>query len=219
MKYAVLLLAAGQSRRMGRPKLLLPWRETTVLGHLLSCWSNLGAHQIAVVCGLHHADIAKELDRLGVGRESRITNPAPERGMFSSIQCAVAWPGWSHDITHWVIVLGDQPLVRVQTLKRLLHFASAHPGAICQPVLDGRRKHPVILPKPVWLELSRTDAPDLRTFLQSHPQALRGLESDDPGLAIDLDFPEDYQRALRLLEVEFVKDCRDAGPGRPDKQV
>src|SRR5689334_5757311 len=84
---AVVILAAGRSSRMGQPKLLLPWGNTTILGHLVGQWTFLGAKQIAVVCRLDDAAMNAELNRLNFPERSRIVNPDPERGMFSSIQC------------------------------------------------------------------------------------------------------------------------------------
>src|SRR3954470_21515571 len=100
----VVILAAGASRRMGRQKLLLPWGKTTVLGHLLEQWTRLGAREIAVVCATNAGDVEDELDRLSRLAPSRgqkpspIFNPAPDRGMFSSIQCAAKWPEWNAEL-------------------------------------------------------------------------------------------------------------------------
>src|ERR1051326_7538368 len=108
----VVILAAGRSSRMGRPKLLLPWGESSVLGHLLRVWHSLNARQIGIVCAAHDTGIGAELDRLCFPESQRIANPNPDRGMFSSIQCAAAWRGWEEPLTHWAVVLGDQPHLR-----------------------------------------------------------------------------------------------------------
>jgi molybdenum cofactor cytidylyltransferase len=92
--FGVILLGAGASTRMGRPKLLLPWGGTTVLGHLIAQWRALQAGQITVVCAAD-GPVPAELDRLAFAAENRIVNPHPEQGMFSSIQCAARWPGWN----------------------------------------------------------------------------------------------------------------------------
>ena len=118
--FGVVILGAGASSRMGRPKLLLPWRDTTVMGHLLKQWRELGAAQIGIVLRPQDASLAAELDRLGLPRVYRIENPQPERGMFSSILCAAVWPGWKDEIATWAIVLGDQPHLRPETLRQLL---------------------------------------------------------------------------------------------------
>src|SRR5258706_9157205 len=106
---AVVLLGAGASSRMGKPKMLLPWAQSTILGHLIELWKQLGAEQIAVVSAPEDAALNAELDRVDLRAEDRIVNPDPGRGMFSSIQCAAEWNGWNANITHWAIVLGDQP--------------------------------------------------------------------------------------------------------------
>src|SRR6266403_85663 len=113
-RLAAVLLAAGRSSRMGRPKLLLPWGATSVLGHLLDQWQALKSEQIAVVCAADDLLVQAELDRLDFPASRRIVNNAPERGMFSSILCAAQWTGWRADLTHWAIVLGDQPHISRQ---------------------------------------------------------------------------------------------------------
>src|SRR6185436_13409002 len=97
----VVLLAAGRSTRMGRPKLLLPWGETSILGHLINQWQGLEAGQIGVVCAAGDKVLEDELNRFDFPPDNRIYNSAPERGMFSSIQCAASWRGWKKELTHW----------------------------------------------------------------------------------------------------------------------
>jgi molybdenum cofactor cytidylyltransferase len=191
----VVILGAGRSRRMGRPKLLLPWGRTSVLGHLLWQWRGLGATQVAVVHNPRDAVMRAELARLGVAEEATIPNPDPERGMFSSIQCASGWAGWAPGLTHWAIALGDQPHLRLETLRGLMTFASGREHQICQPAFQGRRCHPVVLPRSLFSELKASTATDLRAFLAGRSVAL--CELDDPGLTLDLDRPEDYEKAPR----------------------
>lgn len=197
-KPGIVILGAGRSERMGRPKLLLPWGTTTVLGHLLRQWSDLQPRQIGVVCAIGARELQDELNRLGFSEHNRIFNPAPERGMFSSIQCAAGWPGWNADLTHWVILLGDQPHLRQETLRTLLDFGAANPNRICQPLRNGRRRHPVLLPKRVFAALKDCPATDLKRFLESYANEWAGFESDDPGLDLDMDTPADYERARKV---------------------
>ncbi len=198
MNFAVVLLAAGASSRMGRPKLLLPWRGTTVLAHLLGIWRELGAAQLAVVTAPANGPVAAELARAGVLKRDCITNPEPERGMMSSIRCAAGWPGWGTEISHFLITLGDQPLVQISTLRSLLDFAGAHPGQVCQPARGGRPRHPVLIPREIFLQLATTPAENLKQFLLGIPDRRATFESDDAGLDFDLDEPADYERALLL---------------------
>src|ERR1041384_1188498 len=162
---AVVLLAAGASSRMGKPKMLLPWRKTTVLGHLIEVWGESRAEHIAVVHAKGDGLLAAELDRVGVPRENRNINPEAARGMFSSIQCAAQWRGWNVNITHWAIVLGDQPHLPLLLLRALLNFAREQPETICQPSRNGRARHPVLLPKEMFHRLANCTEQNLKQFL------------------------------------------------------
>jgi molybdenum cofactor cytidylyltransferase len=194
MRLGVAILAAGSSQRMGQPKLLLPWGPTTIIGHLIKVWQNL-AVQIAVVCAENDRAMSTELDRLAFPAFQRVMNPDPARGMFSSVQCGARWSGWDRDLTHWAIVLGDQPLILPETLQNLLAFAAGHPDQICQPCRNGRPRHPVVVPAFFRSEVAKSDATRLRDFLQARAVQTKLLHLDDPGLDLDLDNPSDYARA------------------------
>jgi CTP:molybdopterin cytidylyltransferase MocA len=140
--------------------------------------------------------IQAELDRLGFPVRSRIINPAPERGMFSSIQCAALWPEWEKTLTHWAIVLGDQPHLQPRTLKQVLDFSSAHPARVCQPARYRHGRHPVLLPKVVFWRLANSRARTLKGFLGARPRQAALCELADPGLDLDIDRPEDYEKAV-----------------------
>jgi len=198
LSLGVIILAAGSSSRMGRPKMLLPWGETTVLGHLIAVWSRLPAQQIAVVHAPTDAAITAELDRLLFPVANRIVNPDPSRGMFSSIQCAARWSGWMTALTHWAVVLGDQPHLRPETLTALAAFAARHSQRICQPVRGGHARHPVVLPAGAFAALKDSNVETLRKFLHRMADGILLVELDDPGLDLDLDDPADYERARRL---------------------
>jgi molybdenum cofactor cytidylyltransferase len=194
----VVILAAGRSQRMGQPKLLLPWGHTSVLGHLIGQWQALRARQIAVVSAASDQALRSELDRLAFPAENRIYNPDSARGMFSSIQCAAQWPGWQAALTHWAIVLGDQPHLQPQTLRRVLDFSAAQPAKVCQPARRGHGRHPVLLPKTLFRQLADSTTATLRQFLAARPRQVALCEVDDPGMEVDIDRPEDYDKAVDL---------------------
>ncbi len=194
-RFAVVVLAAGASSRMGRPKMLLPWNETTVLGHLVSQWQKTDASQITVVCAANDEGINRELDRIGFAREQRIINPDAARGMFSSVQVAARWPGWNAALTHWAIALGDQPHLGAATLRAARDFAAQQFDKICQPSRNGRPRHPVFLPRRIFETLASSTHSTLKEFLSPHASEVRLSEVNDPGLDLDLDTPADFAEA------------------------
>ncbi len=195
-KLAAVILAAGQSTRMGRPKLLLPWGGNSVLAHHLQTWKSLGARQIAVVCRPDDSALALELDRLRLHQDQRIPNPSASEGMFSSILAATRWDGWAGSISHWAVVLGDQPQVRLETLKALLSACATNPTQPHQPSRNREPRHPVILPGSSFraLAIAGDSVATFKEFLSSQSPVL--VELDDPGLDLDIDTPADYRRAL-----------------------
>jgi molybdenum cofactor cytidylyltransferase len=198
LNLAVVLLAAGQSTRMGQAKLLLPWGETSILGHHLQSWQSLGATQIAVVCRPEDAPLERELDRLGLATDRRIHNPQAAEGMFSSILAAARWGGWNASTSHWAIVLGDQPQMRPETLAALLAACANEPSQAHQPSRHGQPRHPVVLPALRFRSLADPGiaARTFKEFLALGPVVR--VEMDDPGLDLDIDTPQDYRQALRL---------------------
>ena len=194
----VVILAAGRSARMDRPKLLLPWGDTSVLGHQIRTWHQLGAGQVVVVCAVNDESIRAELDRQNFPPDARISNAEPHRGMFSSVRCAAQWSGWPDKTERIAIVLGDQPQVRQDTLRVLLKFNAQHANRICQPQSRERARHPVILPRAVFASLRESSASSFKEFLQSQLDDIAFCEIADPGLELDLDTPADYARARAL---------------------
>lgn len=155
---------------------------------------------MAVVCRANDSALMKELDRLGFPKRNRIGNPAPERGMFSSIVCAANWTGWDPALTAWAIVLGDQPHLRRETLRVLLAFQLKHSESNCQPSYGGHGRHPVLLTRASWIELGGSKAGTLMDFLRRASAPLLECPIDDIGLTLDADSPQDYARLLRITK-------------------
>jgi molybdenum cofactor cytidylyltransferase len=194
----VIILGAGASVRMGKPKLLLPWRDTTVIGQIVSTWRELSAAQIAIVMRPDDTSLSAELDRLGLTGKDRIENPQPEQGMFSSILCAANWPGWKTGISGWAIVLGDQPQLSAQALRPLVALHAQNLEQICQPAVGTHAGHPVILSKAAFEALGQARTRTLKDFLKEMTSACVHLKLSDPGVLLDLDTPEDYTRLNQL---------------------
>ena len=193
--YGALILAGGRSERMKRPKLLLPWKDTTIIGHLIRIYGTLQIAQLAVVHYAGDSALKVELDRLAISENEQIPNPESTPEMFSSVVTGIRWTGWQADLTHLVIVLGDQPQIARSTVARLLDFSREHPEHICQPSAAGRRGHPVILPR--WLAESVAGGSyrHLKEALGEYADRVKLLPIGDTSVTTDIDTPAEYSAA------------------------
>jgi molybdenum cofactor cytidylyltransferase len=196
----VAILAAGESRRMGRPKLCLPWGQTTILGHILGQWREAGADKILVVHGQGETPVTLELDRLGIPFTHRVATTAPERGMMGSVVTAAAEALWDVSLTHLIIVLGDQPQLQTGTLRKILRACETTPDKMIRVVFEGKPGHPLALPMNVLAELSFTSSETLRDFLRLKEIPACDLTCHDSGVLLDVDTPDDYARASHSVD-------------------
>jgi molybdenum cofactor cytidylyltransferase len=182
--------AAGQSARMGANKLLLPWGETTVLGQTLANLRASAVREVLVVTGYEAGPIEAVAGAAGMGT---LHNPDHASGMLTSVQAAVrALPS----AAALLVALGDQPLVRPETIDALLDAYAASPLGLVAPAHGGRRGNPVLLDRHHFAELLALP-PDAapRVLLARHPEDLLHVEVGDSGILVDLDTPEAYEQA------------------------
>ena len=186
---SAILLAAGQSRRMGAFKPLLPFGDKTVIE---SCIDNLRASEIdeiVVVVG-HRADEVREHLRETDVRFAVNSDPESEMGL--SIARGVEQI--SQDARALLVALVDHPAVQSQTIKRIINeWNSGAP--LVQPEFAGRGGHPVLIDLKYRDELLGLDPQKgLRAFFDAHRSEVRRLPVDSPYVARDMDTWEDYQR-------------------------
>jgi molybdenum cofactor cytidylyltransferase len=203
---AAIVPAAGASRRMGRPKLLLPYGGGTVLGALVGALGVAGVSPIVVVAAAGDAEVrawcaaaiaaAATTDASGL---AVALNAAPERGMLSSILAGLATLGGAGTLASGRATLlvcpGDLPALRPETVVELLRRREAAGAGLAVPVHRGRRGHPLAVAPALIPEIEALDpGRGLRQLLDLHPGDLLTVEVDDPGCVADLDTPEDYDR-------------------------
>lgn len=198
MDVCAILLAAGTSSRMGRPKPLLQWGETTLLEHQVQQLRKLSFSEIIVVLGHKREMILKTIEvedpqvKLLECRNYR-------EGLSSSLKCGLEQASKKHDAV--MIMLVGLPLIRLETIKRItdtgVHLLStASKPFVVQPRYQNQNGHPVFLG---WF--NRLNWQDLRGDTGAKPliQQLNHhilLDSDDAGVIFDVDTPEAYKKAL-----------------------
>jgi molybdenum cofactor cytidylyltransferase len=192
---AAIVLAAGLSRRMGRPKLTLPWRDTTVIGQVVSVLSMAGVNEILVVTGGARQKIEKALS----GTSARMVfNPRFEASeMVDSLQLGLAQLSSSVEAT--LVALGDQPQIRLPVVQAVMQaFAQAGaepPPGLIVPSYRMKRGHPWLVARPLWPGLSQLRPPEtLRDFLGRHAEQIYYLPVSTDTILRDLDTPDDYAR-------------------------
>ena len=191
-----LVPAAGASRRMGRPKLTLPWREGSVLDATLAALLAGGAERAVVVLGPGSILTGwQPPDRVTLAR-----NPTPELGMLSSVRAGLAALAEAGSPPRLLLVCpGDLPALRAGTVRELLAAQRRH-GGIVVPVHGGRRGHPLLVPERWLPAIGEIDeAVGLRQLLRVAAGDLLQHPVEDPGTVLDVDTPEAYE-SLRDLD-------------------
>ena len=190
---AAVVLAAGFSRRMGAFKPLLPFGATSILQQIVWTMRNAGVGTLRVVVGSNAHLVIPILDRDSV---PWVMNERYAEGMYSSVQTGVQ--DLPTAVAAFFLMPGDMPLVRGETLARLIAEWDERPGGILYPCHAGRRGHPPLIAGTYIPEILRETPPGgLRTLLNRHAAKAREIPCDDPGILQDLDTPDAYQDSLR----------------------
>ena len=193
---AAIVLAAGESRRMGRAKALLDWNGKPLLQHQIDELSAAGCEPIVVVLGHEKERIAAAIRCAGGCRV--VHNREYASGRASSLRAgADALPD---DAAAVVVASVDTPL-RSATVGALIEAwrGRADPGAIIVPRHAGRNGHPSLFGGALLAELRavREESQGLRAIRRAHTAATAFLDVDDPLVTLNLNTPEAYESARR----------------------
>lgn len=189
---AAVILAAGESRRMGQPKLLLPWRDGCVLDAVLAAVSAAPFDDAVLVSGAYRERVEEVAAYHGI---RCVFNPDYASGQSTSL---IAGLNALPDDTAAMFILADQPGLNDALLRRLIEAYRQSGAPILQPrTLQGRAGHPVLFAPALFAEL-RALSGDVggRPVLQAHKNEVQYLLTEDDGIWQDLDTPEEY-RLLR----------------------
>jgi molybdenum cofactor cytidylyltransferase len=186
------VLAAGESRRMGTQKLLLPFGETTVVGAVVGTALSSRVDRTLAVLGADRDAIRQKLEPLGIGLA---VNEGFAKGMLSSVQAGFrALPAGAEAA---VIMLGDQPFLPARVIDAVIEGFRRSGKGIVVPVFQGRRGHPVLVDLKYREEVLALDPADgLRRLMHAHPEDIFEAEVEDANILRDLDVPEDYAGEL-----------------------
>lgn len=185
------ILAAGASDRLGRPKALLPLAGTNFLEHIMAVLKESGIRQICVVLAHNRAVIQEHvaLDDVTV-----VTNPEPERGQLSSLQLALETPELAEAEAMFVCLI-DQPFITAPFLGQILQAHADSEKSIVVPTFQGRGGHPTLFARSLFDELLNAPlSAGARQVIRAHPEDVLRFETDREDILCDIDTPEDYER-------------------------
>lgn len=232
-RIACIVPAAGMSRRMGRPKVLMPIRGSTMVGTVVRRLLEAGADEIVVVT---RGELAAQLD-LPTDRRVRIAiNDAVESEMMDSLRVGLAAlkspkvqvrpdpagnpatddEGARDTRTGILVVPADMPAIAVFTYRRCMDVYRFDSRRIVIAAHHGKRGHPVVLPSSLLAELDQQTR-SLKECMEANGDDVALVETDDPGVLHDVDSPADYDKALKCIA--HRGDSADKTPESGDRRA
>lgn len=197
---SAIVLAAGESKRMGRPKQLLEWQGKTLLQHVLESLIHSDADETILVLGYEADRIRESLPEFPI---KIVINPDYNLGVASSLRQGLL--AMDPRSAAFLILLADQPGIGPEIMNDMIRqFQQADPKrGIVRPVYRGRRGHPVLIGVQYLQEALHLQGDvGARRILVNHPEDILEIDMDQDAILKDIDTPEEYQ--------EYSKR---AGPG------
>ena len=192
---SAIVLAAGESKRMGQTKQLLAWKGQTILQRVLENLNRSRVDEVVLVLGHESERILQALD---TRRVKVVINKNYKEGMITSIRQGLA--SLNDQVEAFFIVLADQPAVGPEIFDRLIsEFRRiTPPKSIVLPTYCGRRGHPALFSAKYRKEALGIEGDvGFRQVLQEHPEEILTVEMDTDSILQDIDTPDDYQKQLK----------------------
>jgi molybdenum cofactor cytidylyltransferase len=192
---AAVVLAAGLSRRMGRPKMNLPWGSTTVLGQIITTLSQSNMDEIFVVVGGAQGEVEEAIRIAQVEKPVKtLLNPRfAEAEMTYSTQVGLRALGEKFEAA--MIVLGDQPQIKLDVVNLVLSKYVETKANLVVPSYRMRRGHPWLVTRALWpIVLDLNPSQTLRDFLHNQADQIYYVNVKTASILQDIDTPVDYDR-------------------------
>ena len=190
---AGVILAAGESRRMGHDKALLPLGERTFLSHLIEVLQGEVA-PVVVVLGHHADEIAKTLT--APSETIVLRNPDYPLGQLSSLQVALRHLE-NQRVAGTLVCLVDHPAASKMVVRELVKRFRKSAAPLVIPTYNGRRGHPVLFSRCLFPELLKAPLEEgARSVVRQHGGEIEFVAVNEPGILLDVDVPADYQALL-----------------------
>lgn len=186
---AAVILAGGESQRMGLPKQTLRVGGVPMLQVVLDTVRRTKVDLVVIVLGAHESEVRKEVD---FRNERVVVNRAHREGMSASIRAGLSEVQGAEAA---LIILGDQPLISPKTIDALIEAYRRSGRSIIVPVFQGRRGNPVLFDRSLFDEVMQvTGDIGAKAVVKAHHEETLEVPVDDHGVVVDIDSPADYDR-------------------------
>jgi molybdenum cofactor cytidylyltransferase len=184
-----LILGAGESKRMGKPKLLLPYQQSTIIETVVQTAVTSDVDAVTVVLGANAGRIAEKIVHQNV---SIVVNKAYRDGMFSSIQCGLRQ--LPSDTSAIVLMLGDQPGIPATVINAIIAAWKESGMKIILPLYESRKGHPILIDMSFRDELLSSGLKEgMRSFMKQNEMNILELPVSSSAILDDIDTPQDYE--------------------------
>jgi molybdenum cofactor cytidylyltransferase len=192
---AAIVLSAGESSRMGSPKALLGIDGETFIEAIVSSLKETRVGKILVVLGHNAEQLRPKVESLGV---TVVVNPDYKKGQLSSLIAAVrSLETGTAGVEAILIHLVDHPCVNPSVVNEMIDRFYASKKLIIIPTYKGKRGHPVLLSNRLFPELLSAPVDQgAKVVVRGHPEDTLELATEDEGVIIDIDTPEEYRKHL-----------------------
>jgi molybdenum cofactor cytidylyltransferase len=203
---AGVILAAGRSIRLGRPKQLLEIKGKILIEWVLEAALNSNLGMIILVLGYEYQKISQILGpKLQHPRLEVLINHQYQGGLSQSLRCGLQKIKDTYPSV--MFLLGDQPMIHSKIINHLLDSFWSSDKEICVPVYQGKRGNPVILSKSIYPELEKIEGDKgARDLIQAQEDKVYFVEMDEPLLLLDIDTEEDFKIVESCFPNEKIPD-------------
>jgi len=189
------VLSAGESSRMGRPKALLPIDGQTFIERIVGALKKSSVAKVMVVLGHNADEMTQRLEHLPV---EILVNPDYKLGQLSSLQVAVRRLEREPDCDAMLVHLVDHPYVNTKLVQTMIKRYEDTGKLIVVPRYNRKRGHPVIFSRKLFAELLAAPVDQgAKAVVNAHRDDTLEIDTEDEGVTVDIDTPELYRQHVK----------------------
>ena len=189
---AAIILAAGESRRMKEPKMLLPFRGKTMIETVVDNMLVSDISKVIVVVGAGRENIVRVLEKYPV---KTVVNEDYQQGMLSSVRRGIN--SLPEDCTAAIVIPGDMPVISPEVVKSVVETYKKTGKRIVIPVFNGKRGHPLLVDSSLFAGINRLEPGiGLRQLAELNPGDVQEAKVDSDSILKDIDTRDEYYKEI-----------------------